>query len=171
MFGVSTGVEPIYDVNGFARTTKSLNEEDKVYMEYPEFEKTAHLGASLAFFENTNLIRGLCREVHRQGVVRFWLGDTLKPYIPIAEPPFAFLLAPYHAGHRCVGALGILGPRGMLYKEVFRLLRAVSEEVSEIVTSMIVKNRLSYRMPESRPLVGDEVKRLSVEVREPKLLP
>lgn len=35
MFGVSTGVEPIYDVNGFARTTKSLNAEDKVYMEYP----------------------------------------------------------------------------------------------------------------------------------------
>ena len=36
MFGISTGVEPIYDVNGFARTTKSLNEEDKVYMEYPD---------------------------------------------------------------------------------------------------------------------------------------
>lgn len=35
MFSVSTGVEPIYDVNGFARTTKSLNAEDKVYMEYP----------------------------------------------------------------------------------------------------------------------------------------
>lgn len=36
MFGISTGVEPVYDVNGFARTTKSLNAEDKVYMEYPD---------------------------------------------------------------------------------------------------------------------------------------
>ena len=41
MFGVSTGVEPIYDVNGFARTTKSLNEEDKVYMEYPDIVQRA----------------------------------------------------------------------------------------------------------------------------------
>lgn len=41
MFGVSTGVEPIYDVNGFARTTKSLNEEDKVYIEYPDIVQRA----------------------------------------------------------------------------------------------------------------------------------
>lgn len=41
MFGVSTGVEPIYDVNGFARTTKSLNEEDKVYMEYSDIVQRA----------------------------------------------------------------------------------------------------------------------------------
>lgn len=41
MFGVSTGVEPIYDVNGFARTTKSLNTEDKVYMEYPDIVQRA----------------------------------------------------------------------------------------------------------------------------------
>lgn len=41
MFGVSTGVEPIYDVNGFARTTKSLNAEDKVYMEYPDIVQRA----------------------------------------------------------------------------------------------------------------------------------
>lgn len=41
MFGVSTGVEPIYDVNGFARTTKSLNAEDKVYMEYPNIVQRA----------------------------------------------------------------------------------------------------------------------------------
>ena len=34
MFGVSTGVEPIYDVNGFTRTTKSLKGEDAVYVEY-----------------------------------------------------------------------------------------------------------------------------------------
>lgn len=34
MFGVSTGVEPIYDVNGFTRTTKSLKDEDTVYVEY-----------------------------------------------------------------------------------------------------------------------------------------
>lgn len=41
MFGVSTGVEPIYDVNGFARTTKSLNAEDKVYIEYPNIVQRA----------------------------------------------------------------------------------------------------------------------------------
>lgn len=41
MFGVSTGVEPIYDVNGFTRTTKSLKEDDTVYVEYPAIVQQA----------------------------------------------------------------------------------------------------------------------------------
>lgn len=41
MLGISTGVEPIYDVNGFARTTKSLNAEERVYMEYPNIVQQA----------------------------------------------------------------------------------------------------------------------------------
>lgn len=35
MLGVSTGVEPIYDVNGYTRTTKSLQDEETTYTEYP----------------------------------------------------------------------------------------------------------------------------------------
>jgi heat-inducible transcriptional repressor len=139
-------------------------------LEYPEFEKAHGLGATLAFFENTNLMRGLFREVHRQGTMRFWIGDSLKPYIPLAEPPCAFIAAPYCIASHCVGALGILGPKSMFYKDVFRLLRSVISQLSEVVTGMLVKHRLSYRMPESHPLVGDEVKQFSIEFREPKLL-
>lgn len=35
MLGISTGVEPIYDVNGYTRTTKSLQNEETTYTEYP----------------------------------------------------------------------------------------------------------------------------------------
>lgn len=35
MLGISTGVEPIYDVNGYTRTTKSLQDEETTYTEYP----------------------------------------------------------------------------------------------------------------------------------------
>lgn len=154
----------------------SFSEEDmwKVgfshLLEYPEFEKAHNLGATLAFFENTSLLRRLFREAQRKGAIRFWIGDAFKPYMAVEEPPCALLVAPYHVGKHCVGALGILGPKSMFYKEVFRLLRSVEAELSQTVTGMLVKNRLSYRMPESHPLVGDEVKNLSVEFREPKLL-
>lgn len=36
MLGISTGVEPIYDVNGYTRTTKSLQNEETTYTEYPK---------------------------------------------------------------------------------------------------------------------------------------
>ena len=41
MYGISTGVEPIYDVNGYSRTTKSLNAEETVYIEYPTIVQQA----------------------------------------------------------------------------------------------------------------------------------
>ena len=36
MLGISTGVEPIYDVNEYTRTTKSLQDEETTYTEYPK---------------------------------------------------------------------------------------------------------------------------------------
>lgn len=43
MLGVSTGVEPIYDVNGYTRTTKSLQDEETTYTEYPSIIQQAIL--------------------------------------------------------------------------------------------------------------------------------
>lgn len=41
MLGISTGVEPIYDVEGYERTTKSLNDEEVIYREYPQIIQQA----------------------------------------------------------------------------------------------------------------------------------
>lgn len=163
-------------VSSFFVRYSSFSQEDvwKVgfshLLAYPDFEKTTGLGASLAFFENSNLLRGLFREVQRQKTVRFWIGDALKPYIPSTEPPCAFLAIPYYAANHCVGSLGILGPKSMWYKDVFRLLFSMSDYLSDRVTELLVKHRLSYRMPESRPFIGEDVEKLSVEFCEPKLL-
>ena len=43
MLGISTGVEPIYDVNGYTRTTKSLQDEETTYTEYPAIIQQAIL--------------------------------------------------------------------------------------------------------------------------------
>ena len=43
MLGISTGVEPIYDVNGYTRTTKSLQDEETTYTEYPSIIQQAIL--------------------------------------------------------------------------------------------------------------------------------
>ena len=138
-------------------------------LEYPEFEESESLTASLSLFENTSLLRGLFREVERHNALRFWMGETLKPYVS-SEPNCAFIAVPYHISNHPVGAIGVLGPERMMYKDVFRYLHSWSNTLSSYLTNLFIKHRISYRMPESSALEGAQVRKLAVEFYSPKLL-
>lgn len=161
-------------VSSFFVSYSSFSQEDvwkfgfSRLLEYPEFQEAGGLAAPLAFFENTMLIRGLFREVQRQGALRFWVGGDLAPFVPV-EPNCAFVAMPYQVGGKNVGSIGVLGPQRMLYKEVFRLLSCMSRELSDLLTNTLIKHRISYRMPESESLLSD-VRQLAVDFCSPKLL-
>lgn len=162
-------------VSSFFVSYSSFSQEDmwKVgfshLLSYPEFAEASSLGASLSLFENNLVVRGLFREVQRQGSVRFWLGDTLRPFVS-SDPNCVFMAAPYRVGNACVGAIGLLGPQCMWYKDVFRLLRGTAEQISELVTNCLVRQRITYRMPERTPIIGEDMRRRAVEFCSPKLL-
>ncbi|NGX42457.1 MAG: Heat-inducible transcription repressor HrcA [Chlamydiae bacterium] len=114
---------------------------------YPDFHDTTVLANSLALFENAHSMRLLLRDCSAHGTLKFWIGDDLAPYAT-GKPNCSVLSIPYKINKQIVGAIGILGPTRMPYKQLFGLLRAFVDSVSETLTRNIYKFKINYRQPQ-----------------------
>ena len=132
MFGVSTGVEPIYDVNGFARTTKSLNEEDKVYMEYPDIVQRAIEADDIDMLNNkpAYLIGAkdldFMRRVKTQADWQVWIDASISSTLNLPkESPVEDVFKAYIVAHE-LGCKGLTVFRDGCKKE--GILKGVAKE-------------------------------------------
>ena len=132
MFGVSTGVEPIYDVNGFARTTKSLNEEDKVYMEYPNIIQRAIEADDIDMLNNkpAYLIGAkdldFMRRVKTQADWQVWIDASISSTLNLPkESPVEDVFKAYIVAHE-LGCKGLTVFRDGCKKE--GILKGVAKE-------------------------------------------
>lgn len=118
---------------------------------YPEFRDPHLLGNSLALFENAHSMRLLLRECSSTNQLKFWIGDDLLTYSQ--QPPHCSVIAtPYSVNQQPVGAIGILGPMRMPYRDLFGILGRLSEEVSDMLTRSLYKFKIKYRQPEQQML-------------------
>lgn len=125
MFGVSTGVEPIYDVNGFARTTKSLNAEDKVYMEYSNIVQRAIEADDIDMLNNkpAYLIGAkdldFMSRVKTQADWQVWIDASISSTLNLPkESPVEDVFKAYVAAHE-LGCKGLTVFRDGCKKKVF----------------------------------------------------
>lgn len=132
MFGVSTGVEPIYDVNGFARTTKSLNAEDKVYMEYPNIVQRAIEADDIDMLNNkpAYLIGAkdldFMSRVKTQADWQVWIDASISSTLNLPkESPVEDVFKAYVAAHE-LGCKGLTVFRDGCKKE--GILKGVAKE-------------------------------------------
>lgn len=132
MFGVSTGVEPIYDVNGFARTTKSLNAEDKVYMEYPNIVQRAIEADDIDMLNNkpAYLIGAkdldFMSRVKTQADWQVWIDASISSTLNLPkESPIEDVFKAYIAAHE-LGCKGLTVFRDGCKKE--GILKGVAKE-------------------------------------------
>lgn len=132
MFGVSTGVEPIYDVNGFARTTKSLNAEDKVYMEYPNIVQRAIEADDIDMLNNkpAYLIGAkdldFMSRVKTQADWQVWIDASISSTLNLPkESPVENVFKAYVAAHE-LGCKGLTVFRDGCKKE--GILKGVAKE-------------------------------------------
>ena len=132
MFGVSTGVEPIYDVNGFARTTKSLNAEDKVYMEYPNIVQRAIEADDIDMLNNkpAYLIGAkdldFISRVKTQADWQVWIDASISSTLNLPkESPVEDVFKAYVAAHE-LGCKGLTVFRDGCKKE--GILKGVAKE-------------------------------------------
>jgi len=114
---------------------------------YPDFHDTTVLANSLALFENAQSMRQLLRECSAKKRLTYWIGEDLKPFAT-AKTNCSILTIPYHINQQTVGAVGLLGPLRMPYKELFGVLRLFSDSISESLTRNIYKFKIQYRQPE-----------------------
>lgn len=113
---------------------------------YPEFQEPMILASSLSLFENVHSMRLLLKESTALNTIKFWIGDDLLNYSN-SNPNCSIIAAPYFIGQTPVGAVGILGPVRMPYKDHFGILAAFCESISETLTRNIYKYKVSFRQP------------------------
>jgi heat-inducible transcriptional repressor len=115
---------------------------------YPEFNDAAALSRSLSLLEDDAAMRGLLRECARSGPLRCWIGDELCPAVP-AGSECAVVATPYRINQAAVGAVAVLGPMRLSYKNIFGLVQHFSEELSRKLTQSVYKFKISFRQPET----------------------
>ncbi len=116
-------------------------------LNYPEFRDPISLSSSLALFENAHSMRLLLKECSKVNRLKFWIGDDLISYTQ-DKPDCAVIAIPYYINQQPVGAVGILGPSRIPYKELFGFMRTFSENISTALTRNIYKHKIKFRQPQ-----------------------
>ncbi|MBA3957394.1 MAG: heat-inducible transcriptional repressor HrcA [Parachlamydiaceae bacterium] len=116
---------------------------------YPEFHDASSLSSSLALFENAHNMRLLIKDCCKTGHLKFWISEDLDTYTNVT-PDCAIVALPYYINQSIAGAVGILGPTRMPYREIFSFLNGFSASISEALTRNLYKFKITFRQPESK---------------------
>lgn len=114
---------------------------------YPDFQDTRRLASSLSLFENADSMRLLLKESMTEDRLKIWIGNDLDHLVPNSNS--SIITIPYYIHNKPVGAVGLLGPTRLPYRQLFGLLRLFSECVSEVLTRSVYKFKITYRQPET----------------------
>jgi len=117
-------------------------------LNYPEFQDVSSLATTLSLFENTVTLRTLLKEAFTKQAIAFWIGRDLTHYA-LQECPATLITIPYSINHKVVGAIALLGPQRIDYKQIFALLKLFAKLMSDTLTDSLYKFKISYRQPET----------------------
>ncbi len=136
---------------------------------YPEFSDPVALTTGLSLFENPAHMRLLLNDCVREGELRYWIGEDLRPYSEAAQG-CTVIAIPYYIGQMKAGAIGILGPCRMPYKKLFSILRHFSASISQSLTGGLLKFKLTFRQARSPSAELQPAERAIVDQQSQKLI-
>lgn len=113
---------------------------------YPDFNDAAALASGLALFENKQMLRKLLSSTCESGEMRCLIGEDLLPYSPGAAA-CSVIAIPYRINQSVCGALAILGPNRIAYRELFGQLQQIADTLSDSLTKSVYKFKISFRSP------------------------
>ena len=113
---------------------------------YPEFNDAATLSCSLALLEDQSQMRALLRECCKQNGMVHWIGDELCPFVP-KEAECTVIAIPYRINQTVAGAVALLGPMRVPYRNLFGLMQIFSESLSKALTESVYKYKITFRHP------------------------
>ncbi|MGB7978072.1 MAG: heat-inducible transcriptional repressor HrcA [Chlamydiales bacterium] len=113
---------------------------------YPEFNDAAALASSLALLEDHNQMRVILRECCKRNELFAWIGDELCPFVPKGAE-CAVMAIPYRINQAIGGAVALLGPMRLPYRNLFGLMQVFSEQLSKVLTESVYKYKITFREP------------------------
>ncbi len=111
-----------------------------------DFEESTLLAGALGLFENGRVMKHLLKEAMKQKWIKIWVGSDL-PSLDDQPLPASLLAIPYRIGPKIVGAFAVLGPLRLPYHDWIRELIEVEHAISEKLTELVYRQKISYRMP------------------------
>ncbi|HAB98994.1 MAG TPA: hypothetical protein DCE71_04155 [Parachlamydiales bacterium] len=115
-------------------------------LNYPEFNDPTALASSLSLLEDSTHMRAMLRQCCQERKLTSWIGDELAPYIP-AGAECAVIAIPYKINQTISGAIALLGPMRIPYRNLFGLIQLFSEQISDSLTKSVYKFKITYRQP------------------------
>jgi len=115
-------------------------------LSFPEFSDAASVVESLSLLENEEMMRSVLRECSQRGSLTYWIGDELCPRVAHGAQN-ALLAIPYRINQTIVGAVALLAPLRIPYRELFGIMRHFSELLSQKLTDLVYKFKITYRQP------------------------
>ena len=113
---------------------------------YPELNDAAALISSLALLEDESQMQHILRECSKKNEMIYWIGDELCPRVP-PESECTVIAIPYRINQTTAGAVALLGPTRMPYRNLFGLVRTFSNLLSAILTESVYKYKITFRQP------------------------
>ncbi len=113
---------------------------------YPEFNDASALANSLSLLEDENQMRSVLRECCKKNQMNCWIGNELYPFVP-KDAECAVVAIPYRINQAIAGAIALLGPMRVPYRNLFGLVQAFSEQMSRTLTESMYKYQITFRQP------------------------
>ncbi|NGX57997.1 MAG: Heat-inducible transcription repressor HrcA [Chlamydiae bacterium] len=138
-------------------------------LHYSEFDNAQALAKALSLFENRHGMNLILKECFKVDSLKVWIQDDLTPFAK-GSPECTVMTIPYYINQKPVGAVGILGPMRVPYRELYGTMKHFSWVVSEVLTRNIYKYQISYQSPLESPIELPEKERLLLEQTQSMLL-
>lgn len=131
---------------------------------YSDFHDASVLSSSLSLFENAHNMRLLVKECCKFDKLKYWIGEDLSTY-STTKPDCTVIAVPYYINQNTAGAVGILGPTRIPYRETFGILKEFSSCISEALTRNLYKFKITFRQPHgpTEMLQQEEYRQLLLE--------
>ena len=111
---------------------------------YPEFNDAAALANSLSLLEDEEQMRSLLKECCKANSMKVWIGDELCPSVPQGSD-CTVIAVPYRINQTIAGAIALMGPVRMPYRNLFGLAQVFSEKISRALTASVYKYKIGVR--------------------------
>lgn len=116
------------------------------FLSFPDFSSA--LASGLSLFENKVQLRNLLSDCVKKAETTCLIGEGLDPYSSETSS-CSMIIVPYRIHQTFCGAFGILGPNRIPYRELFGILQAASEAISESLTRSMYKFKITFRQPQA----------------------
>ncbi len=117
-------------------------------LNYPDFNEASALASGLSLFENKQMLRALLSQACHKGELQCYVADDLHAFAPEAAS-CSVITVPYRIHQTISGAIGILGPNRIPYRELYGQLEQIARTISDSLTKSIYKYKISFRNPKT----------------------